>query len=273
MDEAEKNAWKEVRKKFLGELREVGEIVNVLFPTPKHVQSPPPTREQLLRWATECRLPRVFTTPANPNTSGAGEKERREQVLQIVEESRNAVDPPSVAEIFEEAYGDAAGSDYWRLWLKFGSAAEFERLLTAHFVVECRDLATAGHPLGWSWPACCAGALGRYPSGQLADRIRSIADDEELGYLVAPTARAFLVGELPSQTKTNVNAILLKDYLKKTATPDHTQEALRILAEQAFPDNHITDALFRSALQALPAEQKRPRGGHDRTMRLRNSAK
>jgi hypothetical protein len=73
--------------------------------------------------------------------------------------------------------------------------------------------------------------------------------------------------------KPKVNVIFLKAYLKETATPDHTQEALRILAEQAFPGHHITDALFRSALRALPTEQKRPRGGTDRTMRLLNSAK
>jgi hypothetical protein len=178
----------------------------------------------------------VFTTPANPNTSGAGEKERREQVLQIVEESRNGVDPPSVAEIFAEAYGDAAGRDYWRLWLKFGSAAEFERLLTAHFVAECRDLAAAGHPLGWSWSSCCAEALGRYPSGQLADRIRSIADDEELGYLVAPTARAFLIGELPSQTKTpvrNVSEGELGRFLKTLPKPT-LKKTMQAAAKEHF---------------------------------------
>jgi hypothetical protein len=185
MNEAEKNAWKEVREKLLGEFREFGEIARVLLPTAKHIQSPPPTRESLLEWARSVREVRF--------------KERREQVLMIVERSRDAADPPSVAEIFEAAYGDQAGQEYWRLWLKFGSGAGVESLLVAHFVAENPEVAAAGHPLGRSWGACCAEALARYPSGELVDRLMSIAEDEELGYLIAPSARAFLVSGLPAQ--------------------------------------------------------------------------
>lgn len=118
-----------------------------------------------------------------------------------------------------------------------------------------------------------------YPAGtDYSARPRPEPSFVDVRVLVADVLKEFLAKEgdaaAPAALKPNVNAILLNDYLKKTATPDHTQKALRILAEQAFPDNHITDARFRSALQSLPAEQKRPRGGTPRTMmKLRNSAK
>jgi hypothetical protein len=118
------------------------------------------------------------------------------------------------------------------------------------------------------WPQCYREGAG--------PRERATPAFREVLVLVADVLKEFPpeVAESASvPRKPNVNGILLKDYLKKTATPDHTQEALRILAEQAFPDNHITDARFRSALRALPTEQKRPRGGTDRTMRLLSSAK
>jgi hypothetical protein len=116
-----------------------------------------------------------------------------------------------------------------------------------------------------------------YPAGtDYSARPRPEPSFVDVRVLVADVLKEFppeVVESASVPRKPNVNGILLKDYLKKTATPDHTQEALRILAEQAFPDNHITDARFRSALRALPTEQKRPRGGTDRTMRLLNSAK
>jgi hypothetical protein len=55
----------------------------------------------------------------------------------------------SVREIFEGVYRDSGGRDYWHLWLKYGPETEVARLLTAHFVTECRELAAAGHPFGW----------------------------------------------------------------------------------------------------------------------------
>jgi hypothetical protein len=182
MNEAEKNTLKEVREKWLTELRQVGEVLNVLFPTAEHVQSPRPTRESLLERARSTRELRF-------------NKERREQVLMIVEHSLQAAEPPSVAEIFEAAYGDPVGRDYWRLWLKYEQdEATVAKLLSTHFVAETT---APSHPLGWSWEACCHAALGRYRSaGQMIDRIKSIVDDEELGYLIPPSVRAFIESEL-----------------------------------------------------------------------------
>ena len=114
-------------------------------------------------------------------------------MLQIVEESLSASEPVSVAEIFEAAYRDQAGKDYWRLWLKYErNEGAIGKLLAAHFRAENQDVAAAGHPYGWDWEACCRVALGRYPSGELADRLRAIICDEELGYLISPSVRAFL---------------------------------------------------------------------------------
>jgi hypothetical protein len=227
MNEAEKNALKELRDSWLKELREAGEVLSVLFPGAKHFQSPPPTREDLLKRAEWVR-----TLP---------HKERREQTLRIVEDSRHAREL-SVPEIFEATYGHPAGQEYWSLWLTYEkSEAAVGKLLATHFSAENRDAAAAGHPFGWSWEACCGEALGRYPSGQLADRIRSIADDEELGYLVAPTARAFLVGELPSQTKTPVRNVsegdlgrFLKTLPKPSAKPGMRAEAKKHFAPKDF---------------------------------------
>jgi hypothetical protein len=47
----------------------------------------------------------------------------------------------SVADIFEAVYGDAAGHEYWCLWLKRASGAEVERLLVAHWIAETPDVA------------------------------------------------------------------------------------------------------------------------------------
>jgi hypothetical protein len=186
MNEAEKNTLKEVREKWLTELRQVGEVLNVLFPAAEHVQSLPPTRESLLEWARSTRSLRP--------------KERREQVLRLVEESLSASAAVSVAEIFEAAYGDPTGKDYWRLWLRYEQSEDaIGKLLATHFRAENQDAAAAGHPFGWGWEGCCCQALGRYPSGEVVDRLRSIAEDEELGYLIAPSARAFLVSGLPAQ--------------------------------------------------------------------------
>ena len=118
------------------------------------------------------------------------------------------------------------------------------------------------------WPQCYREGAG--PRERAAPAFREVL------VLVADVLKEFPeeVGDSAKvPPKPNVNAILLKAYLKKAATPDHTQKALRILAEQKFPDQHITDELFRRACKELPTEQKRPRGGNDRTMRLRNSAK
>ena len=55
-------------------------------------------------------------------------------MLQIVEESLSASEPVSVAEIFEAAYRDQAGKDYWRLWLKYErNEGAIGKLLAAHF--------------------------------------------------------------------------------------------------------------------------------------------
>jgi hypothetical protein len=176
MNEAEKDILREWRERCLNELREAAQVAHVLlFPKVEHIKSPPPTRGELLKRAEATRSDRP--------------KDRREQVLRIIEELPLSPEPISVGDIFEAVYGDPAGQEYWRLWLKFGSDAEVERLLVAHLSTEMPDVSP---PPGWSWGPCCAVALARYPSGQLVDRIRSIAEDEELGYLVAPSARAFL---------------------------------------------------------------------------------
>jgi hypothetical protein len=121
MNEAEKNMWRQVREKWRSELREAAQVAHVLlFPNADHVQSPspPPTRASLLEWA---RLTRSFQ-PA----------ERRQSVLRIIETSLEAGEPPcSVIEIFEAAYGDPSGKEYWRLWTKFGSGAEVGRRASA----------------------------------------------------------------------------------------------------------------------------------------------
>jgi hypothetical protein len=203
MNEPEKDMLREWRGKFLNELREAAQVAHVLlFPKAERVQSPPPTREGLLEWARSTRELR-------------SNKERREQVLMIVERSREAADPPSVAEIFEAAYGDQAGQEYWRLWLKFGSGAEVERLLVAHLSAETPDVAP---PPGWSWGPCCAVALARYPTGQLVDRIRSIAEDEELGHLVTPSAHAFLVSEITVAATNDPHSSTDPERGKKPAT-------------------------------------------------------
>ena len=161
-------------------MREAYEVARVLFPKVEHVQSPPPTREGLLKWAAECRSLRP--------------KERREQVLRVVEESRNASEPISVAEIFEAAYSDPGGQEYWCLWLKYEQdEATVAKLLAVHFVAET---AAASHPLGSSWEVCCHEALARHRSaGQVVDRLRAIVNDEEWGYIIPPSACAFLDSE------------------------------------------------------------------------------
>jgi hypothetical protein len=123
-------------------------------------------------------------------------------VLRIVEELPKASEPISAAEIFEAAYDDAAGRGYWRLWLKHEQdEGPVAKLLATHFVAERAEnpdasAAIAAYPPIWSWEAQVVGALRRYPTGPLTDRLKSIAEDEEFGYLVAPSARAFLVGEM-----------------------------------------------------------------------------
>jgi hypothetical protein len=72
---------------------------------------------------------------------------------------------------------------------------------------------------------------------------------------------------VPSKPKLNV--ILLKDFLKKTATREHTKPELRELADQAFPGHHITNLLFEKAYKALPADQKRKKGDTERTIMKR----
>jgi hypothetical protein len=99
------------------------------------------------------------------------------------------------------------------------------------------------------------------------DRLRSIANDEELGYLIPPSLLAFLVGGLPAEKKatvSNVSLSPLKAFLGKTAAPQYTKPELRKLAHDAFPGRRITDRLFNEAYVALPAAQKRAQGDTDR---------
>jgi hypothetical protein len=196
-------------------------------------------------------------------------------VLMIIEHSRESADPPSVAEIFKAAYDDPSGKEYWRLWLKHGSGAEVERLLTAHFVSECQDITAAGHPLGWSLEACCFVALRRYPSGPLTDRLKSIINDEEMSYLIAPSAHAFLVSELPVQMKKvpvrNVSEADLTRFLNETATLQHTKRPLLELARKKFLGLglEVPDRLFDRVYRGLPPDQRRGRGDHNRTLKAR----
>jgi hypothetical protein len=233
-------------------LREAAQALVLLFPNADHAQSPPPTRDGLLKWATDCRL-------IHPK------KERREQVLMIIEHSRESAEPPSVAEIFEAAYGDPSGKEYWRLWLKHGAGAEVERLLTAHFVAECQDIAAAGHPLGWSWEACCVVALGSYPSGQLRDRLKSILDDEELAYLIPLSARAFVVSETTVATASDRRSLRVPERGKKTARlllnvtlalrdidPTMDREAMRKAVEGKIGCTISLATLDRARKQARP---------------------
>jgi hypothetical protein len=260
MNDAEKNMLKDALLRPFRELGEAVSVLSVLFPTAESVQSPPPTRESLLKRAEWARTLRP--------------KERREQTLQIVEDSLHAREL-SVQEIFEAIYGDPAGQEYWRLGLKFASDAEVGKLLATHFRAENQDAAAAGHPYGWDWETCCGVALVRYPSGQPADRIRSIADDEELGYLVAPSAHAFLVRELPVQMKKvpvrNVSEADLTRFLNETATLQHTKRPLLELARKKFLGLglEVPDRLFDRVYRGLPPDQRRGRGDHNRTLKAR----
>jgi hypothetical protein len=250
MNEAEKNAWKEVREKCLTELREAYEVARILLPTAEDVPSPPPTREGLLDWATSTRSLR------------AGE--RREQVLRIVEQSLNAREPISVAEIFEAAYGDSAGREYWRLWLEYGGSEDAGALLATHYVAENRP---AAHPLGEVWGSYCSGALGRYPHGQLVDRIRSILGDEELGYLIAPSARAFLDSGKSAYARPDEKPLRKRGRRAQTQVPDviaalraayprgpltSNREVLRKTVEEKMGRRISNSTLDRARKQAWP---------------------
>jgi hypothetical protein len=70
-----------------------------------------------------------------------------------------------------------------------------------------------------------------------------------------------------------VNAILLKNFLKKTANRELTKQDLREQAEKEFPGHRVTDRLFGKAYSALPAEQRRRRGETARTLARHNGAK
>jgi hypothetical protein len=207
-------------------------------------ENTPPTRESLLEGASSLR-------------SSQYAAERREQVLRIIGASLEAVDPPSVAEIFEAAYGDSGGRDYWGLWLKFGSDdAAIARLIAAHFTTECRDLAAAGHPYRWSWDTCCGVALGRYPSGQLADRVRSIADDEELSYLISPSLHAFLVSESPVKIKRKpVSEDKLKRFLMTLPKPT-LKDNMKAQATKHFFPREFSSREFVNVYKLLPEECK-----------------
>jgi hypothetical protein len=269
MNEAEKNMWRQVREKWRSELREAAQMAHaLLFPNADHIQSPspPPTRESLLEWARSTRdlLP----------------VDRRHRVLMVIEHSLEAGEPPcSVAEIFEAAYGDQAGREYWRLWLKYESEeGAVAKLLATHFVAESAERpdakgAIAANPAGWSWEAQCALALGRYPSGQLADRVRSIVDDEELGYVVAPSLRAFLVGSavpVKMDVQRNVAAAELTKFLK--TMPKRTSKSeMQNAATDHFKPRTIPTRLFTAAYKELPDEWKRQPGETDRTIARRDN--
>jgi hypothetical protein len=160
----------------------LGDLIEALRDVfPKAVQSPPPTRDGLLQWARSARE----LAPGD----------QREHVLRIVEESLSSPERCSVEDIFDAAYGDPSGRNYWRLWFKFGSEAEFRKLLAAHFVAEKREI--ADRLLYGRLPdGVCEIALQRYPSGTWTDRVRAIIEDEELDYLIAPSVRAFLQPEI-----------------------------------------------------------------------------
>lgn len=155
------------------------EWLRMQFP---HKPQSPPSRKDLLSRAKSARALRP--------------RERREAVLEIIQKSLRKDEPPvcTVAEIFEAAYSDPTGQEYWRLWLTYGEPEKAAELLAAHFLLEAPDPAIIADYRGWSWHRLCSAALNRYPSGRLADRFRSVAGDEESAHLVAPSLRAFLAG-------------------------------------------------------------------------------
>jgi hypothetical protein len=88
---------------------------------------------------------------------------------------------------------------------------------------------------------------------------------------------ADVLKEFPAETgdsatapsKPNVSKSDLRDFLKKTATIQHTKPQLRELAGQAFPGRSITKGLFEAAYGALPPNQKRSRGDTGRRLKTR----
>lgn len=92
--------------------------------------------------------------------------------------------------------------------------------------------------------------------------------------VVADLMKEFRADDGPGvASKPKANAILLSDFLNKTATVAHTKPQLLVLARQEFRDHHITDLLFDKVYKKIPANQKRGRGDHARTLRLKGDAK
>ena len=206
--------------------------------------------------------------------------------------------PCSEAEFFDWVYSEPTGAEYWRLWLRNGESDEdvANLLATHHFAQEAKPLypefTKAPLPLtrevatlhvaplirsretGFrTRQAECFAALAKYSSGGYRDRVEAIADDEEWKHLIPCSLRYFLTHSGANRTalqdaaaaeaersQRNVPRADLAEYLKKTATKQHTKPQLRELAQNHFGARFITDSLFEAAYRGLPAAQRRSPG-------------
>ncbi len=80
-------------------------------------------------------------------------------------------------------------------------------------------------------------ALMRYPTGPMIDRIRSVAEDEEVCYLTPPSVRAFL------QPEPTVESTQRRRGPKESVTP-------RIVARMRGMDRHKFAAMKHEEMRA-----------------------
>jgi hypothetical protein len=107
----------------------------------------------------------------------------------------------------------------------------------------------------------------------------SISDDGHLlrAYDAVVISAAELMMEFPepsgpsaaAPSKPNVPESDLRKFLNKTATKRHTKPELRKLADEAFPGSSIPKLRFEAAYRAIPSNQRRERGEHERKLKAR----
>jgi len=97
---------------------------------------------------------------------------------------------------------------------------------------------------------------------ELAQHIeRPVTGAVELASTANPSAGA------PS--KPNVPDSDLRKFLNKTATKKHIKSELFKLAKETFPGHNISKQRFQDAYSALPSNQRRGRGDHEKTLNAR----
>jgi hypothetical protein len=128
---------------------------------------------------------------------------RRRSVLAIVRVSlamEGDVGATGVSDIFEEAYGDRSGADYWRSWIDSAERNDaLARLLATHVAAE--EIAARERPTLDAWAGLtifglrrkeCEDAVKGTEAGRLQDRLAELNRNLNTQHLVPESLRAFL---------------------------------------------------------------------------------